>query len=153
ERDLSHDPDTLLVSKTIVIGSRGSRLALWQAEWLAARLRQSGRSARIEGIRTTGDRQLQRTLASMGGKGAFVKEIEDALLGGAVDAAAHSLKDLPTLQPDGLRVACVPAREDPRDVMVTRGPARLDELREGAVIGTGSPRRGCQLRSLRPDFV
>jgi len=139
--------------KTIVIGSRASRLALWQAEWLRARLEEAGRSARVEIIHTTGDRFLGRSLASMGGKGVFVKEIEEALLLGTVDVAAHSLKDLPTSQPDGLTIACVPPREDPRDVLIARGAPGPDGLRRGAVVGTGSPRRACQIRALRPDLI
>jgi len=139
--------------KTIVIGSRASRLALWQAEWLRARLEEAGRSARVEIIHTTGDRFLGRSLASMGGKGVFVKEIEEALLLGTVDVAAHSLKDLPTSQPDGLTIACVPPREDPRDVLIARGAPGPAGLRRGAVVGTGSPRRACQIRALRPDLI
>ena len=139
--------------KETVIGSRASRLARWQAEWLRARLEEAGRAARIEIIRTTGDRFLDRPLAALGGKGVFVKEIEDALLSGAVDVAAHSLKDLPTAQPDGLVIACIPQREDPRDVLVARGAPGPEGLRRGAVVGTGSPRRACQIRALRADLV
>jgi hydroxymethylbilane synthase len=139
--------------RTIVIGSRGSRLALWQAEWLAARLAAAGRRTRIDIVRTQGDRLLDQSLAAMGGKGVFVKEIEDALLAGAVDVAAHSLKDLPTAQPQGLKIVCIPTREDPRDVLVTAEDHGIDRLRRSAVVGTGSPRRACQLRKLRPDCV
>jgi len=135
-----------------VIGSRASRLALWQAEWLRARLQEGGRSARIEIVHTTGDRFLEQSLARMGGKGVFVKEIEEALLRGAVDVAAHSLKDLPTVEPDGLIIACVPPREDPRDVLLAGGAPGPGGLRPGAVVGTGSPRRACQIRALRPDL-
>jgi hydroxymethylbilane synthase len=139
--------------RTIVIGSRGSRLALWQAEWLRARIEETGRAARIEIIHTSGDRQLERSLAAMGGKGVFVKEIEEALLARSVDVSAHSLKDLPTAQPDGLTITCVPAREDPRDVLLAAGAPGPLGLRRGAVVGTGSPRRSCQMRALRPDVV
>lgn len=139
--------------RDLVIGSRGSRLALWQAEWLRARLRESGCAARIEIIHTSGDRFLEHSLASMGGRGVFVKEIEEALLAGTIDVSAHSLKDLPTSQPEGLAIACVPAREDPRDVLVAPGAPGVAGLRRGAVIGTGSPRRACQIRALRPDLA
>jgi len=138
--------------RTLVIGSRGSRLALWQAEWTRARLEQAGAAARIAIIRTAGDRFLDRPLAAMGGKGVFVKEIEEALLSGAVDLAAHSLKDLPADQPAGLKIACVPAREDPRDVLLAPGAPGVADLGRGAVVGTGSPRRSIQLRALRPDL-
>jgi hydroxymethylbilane synthase len=142
-----------VTARTIVIGSRASRLALWQAEWLGGRLREAGHAARIEIIHTTGDRFLEKSLASMGGKGVFVKEIEEALLLRRIDAAAHSLKDLPTAQPSGLSIACVPRREDPRDVLIARGAPGPTGLRRGARIGTGSPRRSCQIRALRPDLV
>jgi hydroxymethylbilane synthase len=136
-----------------VIGSRGSRLALWQADWLRRRLLDAGRDARVEIIHTSGDRFLDRSLASMGGKGVFVKEIEEALLAGSVDVSVHSLKDLPTSQPDGLTIACVPEREDPRDVLLAPGAPGPAGLRPGAVVGTGSPRRSCQMRALRPDVT
>ncbi len=136
-----------------MIGSRGSRLALWQAEWLRRRLLDAGREARVEIIHTSGDRFLDRSLASMGGKGVFVREIEEALLAGSVDVAVHSLKDLPTSQPDGLTIACVPEREDPRDVLLAPGAPGPAGLRPGAVVGTGSPRRSCQMRALRPDVT
>jgi len=136
-----------------VIGSRGSRLALWQAEWLRGRLLDAGRDARVEIIHTSGDRLQDRSLASMGGKGVFVKEIEDALLAGSVDVSVHSHKDLPTAQPDGLTIACVPEREDPRDVLLAPGAPGPAGLRPGAVVGTGSPRRSCQMRALRPDVT
>jgi len=137
--------------RPLVIGSRGSRLALWQAEWTRARLEQSGAAARIEIIRTSGDRFLDRPLAAMGGKGVFVKEIEEALLSRAIDLAAHSLKDLPTAQPQGLTIACVPPREDPHDVLVAPRATGLAGLAPGAVVGTGSPRRAIQIRRARPD--
>jgi hydroxymethylbilane synthase len=139
--------------RTVVVGSRGSRLALWQAEWLKTRLMETGRDARIEIIHTSGDRVLDRPLASIGGKGVFVKEIEEALLAGSVDVAAHSFKDLPTSQPDGLTIACVPEREDARDVLLAPGAPGPSALRPGAVVGTGSPRRSCQMRLLRPDVT
>jgi hydroxymethylbilane synthase len=132
----------------MVIGSRGSALALWQARYVAGQLEKLGLAARIEIIRTTGDR-LQTTSIAQPGKGLFTKEIEEALLSGAIDVAVHSLKDLPTEIPDGLALAAVPEREDPRDAIVG---ARLDELSAGARIGTSSDRRAAQLRILRPDL-
>jgi hydroxymethylbilane synthase len=138
--------------RSFVIGSRGSRLALWQAEWVRARIVAAGRAARIAIIHTAGDRTLDQPLAAMGGKGVFVKEIEEALLSGTVDLAVHSLKDLPTAHPDGLRIACLPPREDPRDVLLAAGAPGFAGLPRGAVVGTGSPRRACQVRALRSDL-
>jgi hydroxymethylbilane synthase len=132
------------------IGSRGSKLALWQAEWVAARLGELGVSCRIEIIRTTGDRITDAALAKIGGKGLFTREIEKALLEGRVDLAVHSMKDLPTAMPGGLVVAAVPPREDARDAVVG---CRLEELPAGARVGTSSLRRTAQLRLLRPDLV
>ena len=132
----------------MVIGSRGSALALWQARCVAAQLERLGVTARIEIIRTTGDR-LQTDSAAPAGKGLFTKEIEDALLSGAIDLAVHSLKDLPTELPKGLTLAAIPEREDARDAMVG---GRLAELRAGGRVGTSSDRRAAQLRVLRPDL-
>ncbi len=134
----------------LTIGSRGSQLALWQANWVKARLEERGRDCRIEIIKTTGDKITDVPLAKVGTKGLFTKEIEDALLDRRVDLAVHSLKDLPTVLPDGLRLAAIPPREDARDVMVGR---RLAELPNGARIGTSSLRRIAQLRAARPDFT
>jgi hydroxymethylbilane synthase len=133
----------------LVIGSRGSQLALWQARWVEARLGELGLESRIEIIKTTGDKVLSVPLSSVGGKGLFTKEIEDALLAGEIDLAVHSLKDLPTEIPAGLQITAIPEREDPRDAMVG---SRLSELREGAKVGTSSLRRSAQLRRLRPDL-
>ena len=138
--------------RSFVIGSRGSRLALRQAEWLRARIAEAGRDASIRIIHTSGDLHPEQPLPAMGGKGLFVKEIEEALLAGTVDLAAHSLKDLPTAQPEGLRIACVPLREDPRDVLLAPGAPGIAGLKRGAVVGTGSPRRACQIRALRSDL-
>jgi hydroxymethylbilane synthase len=131
------------------IGSRGSKLALWQAEWVKARLEESGHACTIEIIKTTGDKILDVPLAKIGGKGLFTKEIEEALLDRRVDLAVHSLKDLPTELPPGLALACIPQREDPRDAMVG---STLAELSVGACVGTSSLRRAAQLRALRPDL-
>jgi hydroxymethylbilane synthase len=133
----------------LVIGSRGSQLALWQAHWVEARLDALGLESRIEIIRTTGDRVTTVPLSIVGGKGLFTKEIEDALLAREVDLAVHSLKDLPTEIPEGLQITAIPEREDARDAMVGK---RLAELREGAKVGTSSLRRSAQLRRLRPDL-
>jgi hydroxymethylbilane synthase len=133
----------------LVIGSRGSQLALWQARWVQARLAERGCESRIEIIRTTGDKITDVPLAKVGTKGLFTKEIEEALLEGRADLAVHSLKDLPTELPAGLALAAVPEREDPRDAMVG---ARLADLPAGARVGTSSLRRAAQLRKLRPDL-
>lgn len=138
--------------RTLVIGSRGSRLALWQAEWVKARLLERGHACRLQVIRTSGDRITDRPLASFGGRGVFVKEIEDALIAGEIDLAVHSLKDLPTAQPEGLEICCIPEREDARDLLASAGGRGLRDLPPGASVGTGSPRRACQLRALRPDL-
>ena len=134
----------------LTIGSRGSQLALWQARWVSARLNELGHECRIEVIRTTGDRITDVPLAKVGTKGLFTKEIEEALLAGAVDLAVHSLKDMPTEIPPGLKLAAIPEREDPRDAVVGR---RLAELGAGARVGTSSLRRTAQLLALRPDLV
>jgi hydroxymethylbilane synthase len=134
----------------IVIGSRGSQLALWQAHWVESQLTALGETCRIEIIKTTGDKVTDVPLAKVGGKGLFTKEIEDALLAGSVDVAVHSLKDMPTGLPEGLTLQAVPAREDARDAMVGR---KLDELPPGARVGTSSLRRSAQLRAIRPDLA
>ena len=136
-------------SRVLRIGSRGSKLALWQAEWVKARLEEQGEACRIEIIKTTGDKILDVPLARIGGKGLFTKEIEEALLDGQIDLAVHSLKDLPTELPSGLTVASIPQREDPRDAVVG---ATLAALPHGARVGTSSLRRSAQLRALRPDL-
>jgi hydroxymethylbilane synthase len=138
--------------RPLIIGSRASRLAVWQAEWIRRRIEAAGGAVRIETIRTSGDVILDRPLTTFAGQGVFVKEIEEALLERRIDLAVHSLKDLPTAQPEGLLVACVPEREDPRDMLIGPGGGGIAGLRRGAVVGTGSPRRACQLRALRPDL-
>lgn len=134
----------------LTIASRGSQLALWQARWVEARLAEAGRAVRIEIVKTTGDSITDAPLARIGGKGLFTKEIEEALLSRRADIAVHSLKDLPTELPEGLVLAAVPAREDPRDAMVGSTFAALPK---GAKVGTSSLRRAAQLRKLRPDLV
>jgi hydroxymethylbilane synthase len=133
----------------LVIASRGSQLALWQARWVAAQLFSAGHHCSIEIIKTTGDKVTDVPLAKVGTKGLFTKEIEEALLDGRADLAVHSLKDLPTELPEGLVLAAVPEREDPRDAVVGR---KLAELPRGARVGTSSLRRTAQLRQLRPDL-
>lgn len=134
----------------LTIGSRGSRLALWQARWVQSRLNGLGYATRLETIRTTGDKITDVPLAKVGTKGLFTKEIEEALLAGGVDLAVHSLKDMPTELPPGLALAAVPEREDPRDVLVG---CKLAELPAGARVGTSSLRRTAQLLALRPDLT
>lgn len=134
----------------IIIGSRGSRLALWQANWVRDCLAAAGCDVEIRIIKTTGDKLANLPLAQSGTKGLFIKEIEEALAAGEVDVAVHSLKDLPTAQPEGLYVAAVPRREDARDVLIA-GQA-YEGLRPGARVGTSSLRRQAQLRHLRNDL-
>lgn len=150
-----------MYSRTLTIGSRGSALALWQANFIAGRLNERGIGTRIQIIRTTGDR-LQ-TLGpnqsadapsfpddvKASGKGLFTKEIEEALASGEVDLAVHSLKDMPTELPPGLVIAAIPEREDPRDCICG---STLAALPPGARVGTSSPRRSAQVRALRPDL-
>jgi hydroxymethylbilane synthase len=139
--------------RTFVVGSRGSRLALRQAEIALEALRKVHPEAEFEvrTIRTTGD-QAKGSLSEIGGRGVFVIEIERALLAGEIDIAVHSLKDLPTDETPGLAIAAVLPREDPRDVLVSRRGAKLNELVHGALVGTGSPRRAVQLVAMRPDL-
>src|SRR5437868_1021718 len=134
----------------LVIASRGSQLALWQARWVETQLSALGHESRIEIIKTTGDKITDVPLAKVGTKGLFTKEIEEALLDGRADLAVHSLKDLPTELPPGLVLAAIPPREDPRDAVVGK---RLAELPRGARVGTSSLRRAAQLRKLRPDLA
>src|SRR6202521_4943118 len=122
----------------LVIGSRGSQLALWQAHWVKAQLEDLGEECRIEIIHTTGDKITDVALSKVGTKGLFTKEIEEALLDQSIDLAVHSLKDMPTDVPTGLTLAAFPVREDPRDAIVGR---TLADLPHGARIGTSSLRR------------
>jgi hydroxymethylbilane synthase len=141
------------MNPTLTIGTRGSQLALWQAKYIKNRLNSHFPELQItlKIIKTTGDRIQDRSLVGVG-KGVFTKEIELALLDGSIDLAVHSMKDLPTELPDGLCIGAIPAREDPRDVLVTKSGLLLDELPEGAKLGTGSPRRRAQLNFLRSDL-
>jgi len=143
-----------LARPSLRIGTRGSLLALKQSENVKAALEALNPDLRIElhVIKTTGDKILDVPLAKVGGKGLFVKEIEDALLDRSVDLAVHSMKDVPSELPAGLLIGAIPVREDPRDVLVSRHGAGLAELPPGAIVGTSSLRRSAQLKRLRPDL-
>lgn len=136
----------------IVIATRESRLALWQAEHVQSLLQARGHTVSLLGMTTRGDQILDRSLAKVGGKGLFVKELELALEEGRADIAVHSLKDVPMDLPDGFALACVLPREDPRDALVSPRYASLDALPQGAVVGTSSLRRVVLLHALRPDL-
>jgi hydroxymethylbilane synthase len=136
----------------IRIGTRGSLLALRQAEHVKGRLEGLGHDVELRVITTTGDRLQDRRLESVGGKGAFLKEIEEAMLTGEVDLAVHSLKDVPAVLPGGLSLCAVLERADPRDALLSAGPC-LSALPAGATVGTTSLRRRALLRALRPDLV
>jgi hydroxymethylbilane synthase len=142
-----------MTQKSLKIGTRGSPLALWQAEWVRARLleRYPDHEISLVKIKTAGDRILDVPLAQVGGKGLFVKEIEDAMLRGDIDLAVHSMKDVPTEFPPGLGLACITEREDPRDALVSRHAA-FDDLPRGARVGTSALRRQAQLLAIRPDL-
>lgn len=134
------------------IGSRGSQLALWQANHVAGLLRGQGHEVEIEIIKTTGDRLQEVTFAQVGTKGMFTREIEEALAQGRVDLAVHSLKDLPTVLPAGFALAATPRRVDPRDALVSLHCNNLAEVPKGARVGTSSQRRRAELKALRPDI-
>jgi len=136
----------------IRIGSRGSQLALWQANHIADALRGLGHEVSIEVIRTTGDRMQNIAFASVGAKGMFTREIEEALQANTIDLAVHSLKDLPTELGEPFTLAAIPQRADPRDVLVSERYASFDALPAGAVVGTSSLRRQAQLRARRLDL-
>jgi hydroxymethylbilane synthase len=136
----------------IRIGSRGSQLALWQADHIAAALRSLGHDVSIEIIRTTGDRMQNLAFAAVGAKGMFTKEIEEALLAETIDLAVHSLKDLPTDLGEQFVLSAIPRRADARDVLVSERYDTWDALPAGAVVGTSSLRRQAQLRARRPDL-
>jgi hydroxymethylbilane synthase len=144
-----------LMAARLRIGTRGSQLALWQANWVKTAVEGHHPGARVElvTIKTQGDRILDVPLAQVGGKGLFVKEIEEALLDGRVDLAVHSLKDMPAGLPPGLHIAAVPRREDPRDVLIARTAKRFDDLPPAARIGTSSLRRAAQILHARPDMT
>lgn len=136
------------------IGTRGSTLALAQANWVKAQILENQPELRVDlrVIRTSGDRSMDTPLADLGGKGVFTKEIEEALLLDEIDLAVHSMKDLPPQLPDGLVIAATPPRVDPRDVLVTRSGSALNRLAAGLKVGTGSLRRQAQMLHARPDL-
>ncbi len=134
------------------IGSRGSKLALWQSNHIAALLRAQGHTVEIQIIQTTGDKITDVALAKVGTKGMFTKEIEEALAAGEVDLAVHSLKDLPTELPPGFEIAAIPKRENPLDAFLSTNFASIEALPQGARVGTSSLRRQAQLLALRPDL-
>ena len=139
---------------TFKLGTRGSKLALWQAEWVKAALARAGVAAELVIIKTRGDAEVDRPLHELEGKGFFTKEIEEALRDGRIDVAVHSLKDLPTSLPAGLVLAAVPKRADPAEALVTResGVTSIADLAAGARLGTSSLRRVAQVRYLRADL-
>lgn len=144
-----------MTTERIVYATRKSALALAQSRALVAELGRAHPELEVTEltVTTTGDRIQDRSLTELGGKGLFVKEIEEALLARQADIAVHSLKDVPGELAPGLRIGCVPRREDPRDVLVSRSGAKLMELPQGSKVGTTSLRRQLQLRTLRPDLV
>jgi hydroxymethylbilane synthase len=133
----------------LTIGSRGSQLALWQANWVKDQLTARGEECRIEIIHTTGDKITDVPLSQVGAKGVFTKEIEEALLAGTIDIAVHSLKDMPTELPAGLTIAAIPPREDARDALIGY---KLHDLPRYSTVGTSSLRRTAQLKAIRPDL-
>ncbi len=140
--------------RKIIVGSRRSKLALTQTNWVIEQLKalQLPFEFEVKEIVTKGDRILDVTLSKVGGKGLFVKEIEQAMLDGEIDMAVHSMKDMPGVLPKGLTIGCVPKREDHRDVLISKNGIKLSELPKGAVIGTSSLRRSAQLLIERPDL-
>lgn len=142
-----------MAPKRLRIGTRASQLALWQANWIKSELERvyPGIEVELVKIKTTGDKILDVPLAQVGGKGLFVKEIEEAMLRGEIDLAVHSMKDVPTEFPDGLGLVVTTMREDPRDAFISDG-VKFSELRQGARIGTSALRRQAQLLAARPDL-
>ncbi len=143
------------MKQTVIIGTRSSKLALWQAEYIAGRLcaEYPGIEVTLKKISTTGDKILDVPLAKIGGKGLFTKELETAMLAGEIDLAVHSMKDVPAELPKGLTLGVITAREHPGDAFVSDKYASIDELPEGARVGTSSLRRKAQLLRYRPDLV
>lgn len=142
------------MKREIRIGTRGSALALWQAEWVKAQLQHYWPAVAVELviIKTSGDKIQEVSLSTIGGKGLFVKEIEEALLANTIDLAVHSMKDVPAELPEGLMISAVPEREDPRDVLVTTHGETLAELPAGTRVGTSSLRRQALLLALNPGL-
>ena len=140
------------MKKKWIIVSRGSRLALWQSNHIAGRIKRQGIETEIRVIKTKGDKILDVPRSKIGDKGLFVKELEDALLSGTIDMAIHSMKDVPTALPSGLCIGAITEREDPRDVVITADGRKLNDLPANARIGTSSLRRIAQLRQFNPSF-
>jgi hydroxymethylbilane synthase len=140
--------------RKIIVGSRRSKLALTQTNWVIEQLKKLDDSFEFEvkEIVTKGDKILDVTLSKVGGKGLFVKEIEQAMLDEEIDMAVHSMKDMPAVLPEGLVIGCIPEREDHRDALISKGHVKLDDLKPGAIVGTSSLRRGAQLLAKRPDL-
>lgn len=140
---------------SLIIGTRGSKLALWQAHWVKSEIEKNHPELNVELsiIKTKGDKILDVPLAKVGGKGLFVKEIEDALLSGKIDLAIHSMKDVPAEIPDGLCIGAIPLRENPQDVILSKNNLQLMDLPEQARVGTSSLRRSSQLKKVRPDLT
>lgn len=140
------------LAHVVRLGTRGSQLARWQADWVADQLREQGHNVETIEISTQGDRDQTSSLEAIGGTGVFTKELQRALLRGEIDLAVHSLKDLPTTPVEGLALAAIPAREVPYDVLVSHVATSIDALPHGARVGTGSLRRRAQLARRRPDL-
>jgi hydroxymethylbilane synthase len=140
--------------RKIVVGSRRSNLALTQTKWVINQLKEAGvpNEFEIKEIVTKGDRILDVMLSKVGGKGLFVKEIEQAMYDKEIDIAVHSMKDMPSVMPDGLVISSIPVREDPRDAFVSKNNIALKDLPEGAIVGTSSLRRAAQVLKARPDI-
>ena len=147
--------ETFLTKELIRIATRGSMLALQQSGIIKAAMEKLWPEIRfeLEIIRTTGDKITDVPLAKVGGKGLFVKEIEDALVDGSADMAVHSMKDVPAVLPAGLEIVAIPERDDPRDALIIRKGKTIGDLCHGALIGTSSLRRAAQIRAMRPDFA
>lgn len=141
--------------KKLTIATRGSKLALWQSEYIKATLEEKnpGLSVELKIIVTSGDKIIDKPLAKIGGKGLFLKELEEAMLRGEAQIAVHSLKDVPTVMPDGLILAAITQREDVRDAMLSEKYPDINALPQKAVVGTSSLRRRMQLEMLRPDLI
>jgi len=140
--------------RKIIVGSRKSKLAITQTNWVIDQLKKLDPSFEFEvkEVVTKGDVVLDVTLSKVGGKGLFVKEIEQQMLDKEIDIAVHSMKDMPAVLPKGLIIGCIPQREDHRDVLISKNHIPLKELKEGAIVGTSSLRRGSQLLNVRPDL-
>lgn len=140
--------------RKIIVGSRRSKLAITQTNWVIDQLKKLGvpYEFEVKEIVTKGDQIQNVTLSKVGGKGLFVKEIEQAMLDKDIDMAVHSMKDMPAVLPEGLTIGCIPPREDPRDALISKGNLTFSELKPGAIVGTSSLRRSAQLLAVRPDL-